>query len=557
MTRIAPSEFFIQARGAGGAPAAPLSAVELTQLPTALARSVSGTVVNGTVIQGTLAGVTEIKTQQGILALRTVQSYPIGSEMTLRLLTSGSHFRAVILSVELPAGGAQAARGAPASPLPAAPITIADPPPGLLKLAGNLSAPKAPIVGTVVSGDNQGNLRVQTEAGTLSLRVPQPLATGSKLLLQIHAPGSILQAQIVAVRPPGTEGLAVQPPGTEGPVARPAPTPGTVLSLESLPAAARVAPGASITATVIGHEPGGQARLQTEFGILTTRAPMQLNVGTQLVLQLNSAGAEPRVTVLTVTGATGTPATGTSATGTPATGTPAPSPATPTGAHVETALSLAREWPALGRALETLQQAGGVAAQAIPSMVPAANPHIASTMLFFMIAVSRGDIRAWLGDAAAKVLSGSEQGTLMSMLGEDFRRLSRFAGGSDEGGWKTYFIPFHDGEHLRQIHFFLRDPRREEQGDGDEPALTRFVFQLEMSRLGEMQLDGLTGKGRFDLMVRSKQPLPSEVRAGVRELFASALSDMGAAGEIAFQIVERFPTTPLEETLEDDGGVLA
>lgn len=74
----------------------------------------------------------------------------------------------------------------------------------------------------------------------------------------------------------------------------------------------------------------------------------------------------------------------------------------------------------------------------------------------------------------------------------------------------------------------------------------RFVINVRLTRLGALELDGLMSDGgdRFDLIVRSEAMLPPPVRAGVRQMFESALGILAARGGLAFEAEGQDPAAP-------------
>lgn len=74
----------------------------------------------------------------------------------------------------------------------------------------------------------------------------------------------------------------------------------------------------------------------------------------------------------------------------------------------------------------------------------------------------------------------------------------------------------------------------------------RFVINVRLTRLGALELDGLMSDGgdRFDLIVRSEAMLPPPVRAGVRQMFETALGILAARGGLAFEAEGQDPAAP-------------
>ena len=114
--------------------------------------------------------------------------------------------------------------------------------------------------------------------------------------------------------------------------------------------------------------------------------------------------------------------------------------------------------------------------------------------------------------------------------------------------WRCCFIPILDDGTVRQINMFYRRDRRKDRKDGKEDkAGTRFIVEVDMSRMGPFQFDGLVREKQFDLMVRSRIALPPKFRQDIQELFLEALSLGEYRGGLVFQQVKAFPVSPLEE----------
>ncbi len=132
-------------------------------------------------------------------------------------------------------------------------------------------------------------------------------------------------------------------------------------------------------------------------------------------------------------------------------------------------------------------------------------------------------------------------------LGQDFGQLSRLA--DNQGGdWRLFFIPIHDGDQLQQLRLFLRNGGQD--GDGgpgqDDEDPTRFVVEVEMSHLGDLQLDGLVREKRLDLILRSRAPLPEFMRRDITQIFHEANEVTGNQGKIGFQSSLKWKAMPIE-----------
>jgi hypothetical protein len=175
--------------------------------------------------------------------------------------------------------------------------------------------------------------------------------------------------------------------------------------------------------------------------------------------------------------------------------------------------------------------------------MPQPGPALAAQMLFFMTALQRGDLRAWLGDAARGALERAGRGTTVSKLAGELKRAADDASAprstAAAGEWRGQTIPLSNGAAIQPIQLFVHRANPDESGGehdqtGGKP--TRFVLDLELSQLGRIQLDGFAQPPRFDLILRTSQPLSDAVRTDIRQLFADQMSARGLAGAVSFQV---------------------
>jgi len=338
--------------------------------------------------------------------------------------------------------------------------------------------------------------------------------------------------------------------------------PALFVTLAESPASlARLTAGSILEGVVLNQDVRGLTQLRTEHGTIAFRTQLALPKGTQLVLQEQTTGSQIQVGILGMRAPAGESIAGSR----PAGGSipaPASAAAPPTGpgpvqgAGLHAAANLAGQWPSLEAALAALTAAGSPAAQALQSVIPQPNANVAPALLFFIAALTRGDVRSWLGSEVGRALTTAGRRDIADRLTEDFNLLSRVAADSARGDWRAFLLPFNDGGHVSQVHFFLRRDRSGGKRPGDAEPLGRFVFEVDLSRLGRLQLDGLAGPRRFDLMVRSLAPLPEEIRAEIRAIFATARADARLEGDIAFQAVSAFAIAPLDAALGPDAGMV-
>lgn len=300
-----------------------------------------------------------------------------------------------------------------------------------------------------------------------------------------------------------------------------------VLSVGDGPARAPVGGGPVTVATVTGAQVGGQPVVATDRGLLVLQAHPGLPAGTRLTLE---ALPPPAPTTL-----------------------PRLAPLDPMGS---------RDWPALQHALDALAQSDPQSARAVTSAIlPQVNARLATNMALFMGIVRSGvDPRAWIGDRGARALEAAGRGELVDRLAEDLRGLQRQAEGAG-GEWRTYPLPLLHGGMMDRV--VVRVRRREDDEEGEVEAAerrgggTRFLVDVNLSRLGPLQLDGLVRPKRLDLIVRSRDALPEALRTELRLIYAGALADLRLAGDLGFQSGRGASWVPLPVPAVSGRGVVA
>ncbi len=195
-------------------------------------------------------------------------------------------------------------------------------------------------------------------------------------------------------------------------------------------------------------------------------------------------------------------------------------------------------WPALQEALQALPPSSAQAA-ALRNTLPVPTQQLAPTALFFLAALRSGVISNWLGANTLQVLQQMGKKDLVDSLSSDFEKLSAQTKDVLPGNWRSISIPLRYDEQISQLQFYVRqqhdqDQKEKDQGGGGKPA-TRFILNLSLSRMGAMQLDGFIQKQNFDIILRTEDKLPFDMRQELMKRFAQGLDQVQMQGSISFQ----------------------
>lgn len=352
----------------------------------------------------------------------------------------------------------------------------------------------------------------QPDAGATPASTPAQSALAAGIPPPPGLAGTIAPRPGGLPMPAGHAAPASPPPAavTPAPATTPAPVPAAVL----------------LPGMVVAHPPGGLAVVLTAVGTLSVPTPADLAAGSALTLEV--------------------------------VGKPVPPPAGGTIAPPRPGLGEGG-WPALSQALDTLGGANqSQSLEQLLRVIPQANPRLAASIAAFAGALRNGDSKALLPDTALRGLEKAGKKDVAERLKGDMEALTEQAGRPAGGGeWRSYTLPFLNGGAIEPIRLFVR------KGDGDDSRKAggggtdqRFVVDLNLTQLGRLQMDGLVRREDklFDLIIRSGQALPQQMRHDILGIFANASELVGTKGSVSFQAggrwVEPPPDPPAPTRLE-------
>ena len=573
--------------------AAPSAVATVTNLPRSLADLTAGAVINGVVVERQGKGLVVLRTERGTLTLHTQLPLKIGSEVTLQVRSLGTQMQVIILSVDdkpvhgagpqraAAGGGAttpEAGQGSTVNPSASADAGQTGHKPAARGSGSGQPAP-APT-GSSTTGAQPSPVQGTGPGGNAGTSTNGPLAPGMVLTATVVRPQgpsplpapagqttSRLSPGIVAGQPPTGAGQA-----SPGALAGPPPPAGSPAGTGlAAPPASGVVAESQITVRILAIEPPSQPAATP---------------GSNAAAGLRTSGDVMAVFGTVIGGSTPPPANhtaGQTLVQTPLgtlsrpTGSPAPDG---TGITLEilrsaaagqdpasfrmverqhTLATFSTEWSSLREALDAAERnTPGAAQQFLGTTVPRPGPAFAAGILFFIAALRAGNIRSWLGDGVTGALERGGQGKILTRIGEEFQQIGRLASEPQSNGWQTVLFPIFDGERLQQIRMYMRRHGRKDPDGEDSPSGgSRFVVEVDLSRIGPIQLDGLVRKKQLDLILRTRDPLPERMRSEITAIFADALITADLAGVVNF---EESPGTEFKvrnDMVEDlgDGGI--
>lgn len=296
------------------------------------------------------------------------------------------------------------------------------------------------------------------------------------------------------------------------------------------PASAPAAQG--IPAQVIGHEKDGATVFQTSLGTIKVPMPQPLPVGTAARIELSVVQESVSAPI------------------------PAALPQ-----ELEAMTNLAQHWSALDELFDAYPPQDAAIGRPMMQALPEIGPKLTSGLLFFMAAVKGGDLKQWVGSKALAALE-EKSPQLAARLKQNMTQMQTLLVDSPLPHWNTAMVPMLYQGQLEHARLFFRQDSPED--GGSQPARKtgkdqRFIVEVDLSHLGEMQFDGFVRPGekakQFDLIVRSSLRLPPELQEQIRQTFDTAMQTTGMTGYLGFQQGSQHFVRPMADAEpKNDGG---
>jgi len=184
-------------------------------------------------------------------------------------------------------------------------------------------------------------------------------------------------------------------------------------------------------------------------------------------------------------------------------------------------------------------QIASPAAQAFAALLPSPmHPqNFGATALLFLSALQSGQIGGWMPENALSLMRQSARGaSLLKDLSNDLATTARSATASLANDWRGVMIPLLWEQQIHKIPLYYKHLPDEGAEDRErKKRRLRFLFDLNLSRMGGVQVDGYMESQKLDLIVRTKSPLSVPMQSRMKQLYAGAVERSNLTGELSFQ----------------------
>ena len=194
-----------------------------------------------------------------------------------------------------------------------------------------------------------------------------------------------------------------------------------------------------------------------------------------------------------------------------------------------------QNWSALEQALQALEEIHPRSTHKfLNSIIPRPGTALISNIIFFLSAIKTGDLQSWIGEKTLRVIE-RHQPNIAQKIKEDFTVLSKKIEESQPGDWRIAVVPVNSGDEIQKIRLLLRQNEEDTNKEGTNHS--RFIIDIQLSRIGRLQLDGLVRDegNSFELIIRTDTHLADIIKNKIRTIFSETTKLTGVNGGINFQ----------------------
>ena len=215
---------------------------------------------------------------------------------------------------------------------------------------------------------------------------------------------------------------------------------------------------------------------------------------------------------------------------------------------------LAFKWENLEQTVRNLEISNPAAsAQIFQNNITTIGPQMIASLFQFIVAIRHGDLRSWLGKDISRSVEQLRNSYGKSLQNE-FQTMKQ-ASEPSESGWRAFFVPVALQENLHQMRFFIYKNKDGDSPSGKNSKNTRFILEINLSRIGKLQIDGRVKSNSIQILIRTKQPFPETVQNQLYEIFENTIKRTGNSGYLTFRVQKTFPTLPIQELTGYQEGV--
>ena len=217
--------------------------------------------------------------------------------------------------------------------------------------------------------------------------------------------------------------------------------------------------------------------------------------------------------------------------------------------NIPFALSAFPNWSNLEELLDKLNYSEKTSTQKefLENIISKPGKNLTASLAYFISAVRTGKAANWTGTLFnEQAFSNRER--FSEQLQDDFSFMQKASEPSDTG-WRGFFLPLLDENHLSIIQFFLRNEnnRKHQAKIKKDNDAVQFLLEVNLTTIGTMQIEGRIKNKELDLIIRTRKFLKGPLKQGIERVFVKTLSTSELVGKLTFRVHSKLPPLPIDK----------
>ena len=217
--------------------------------------------------------------------------------------------------------------------------------------------------------------------------------------------------------------------------------------------------------------------------------------------------------------------------------------------NIPFALSAFPNWSNLEELLDKLNYSEKTSTQKefLENIISKPGKNLTASLAYFISAVRTGKAANWTGTLFNEQ-AFSNRGRFSEQLQDDFSFMQKASEPSDTG-WRGFFLPLLDENHLSIIQFFLRNEnnRKHQAKIKKDNDAVQFLLEVNLTTIGKMQIEGRIKNKELDLIIRTRKLLKGPLKQGIERVFLKTLSTSELVGKLTFRVHSKLPPLPIDK----------
>lgn len=197
-------------------------------------------------------------------------------------------------------------------------------------------------------------------------------------------------------------------------------------------------------------------------------------------------------------------------------------------------------WDSLDDLLKNLTYLSPPHADSFARIIPnPANPSsIPALSLFFLSLLRSGQMDGWIPNETLSFMRQMGKNDILRSVTSDMMITSRLETIPLPQDWRMTVIPFLWEHQIHKAPVYYKqfsDKETQDQENAEKRRKLRFLFDLNLSRMGDVQVDGFMQSTRLDMILRTKSPLSPPMQREMKKIYAGAMDKSHLTGDLSFQ----------------------